>query len=134
MVTLKYSVLRSDVFRVAMVKLANCQMDTDKSKKLLDLCIKLEQELKKSQVEWQELLKPACKVEDNHFMMNEDKTDFAWLDGVDPNMMRAKIMEFANKDVNVEDFERLEIELTDGKFSPLEIAALDAIVSISTKA
>ena len=130
MVTLKYSALRSDVFRVAMVKLASCQMDAETSAKFLDLAKELENCLRASQVEWVDLLKPNCEIEEDKFKLNADNSDFAWLAGVEPGLMRAKIMEFANKDVILDKYEPVKVKLGDVKFSPVELSALDPIVSI----
>ena len=129
MVTIKYAVLRSDNFHKGMAKLAACAMDADSGAKFLDLAKSLEEAIAKSQVEWVGLIKPNCEINGATFKLNEDKTDFAWLPGVEAGLMRAKIMEFANQDLVLENHDKLEL-VVDCKLSPVELAALDAVVSV----
>jgi len=131
MVSIKYCVLRSDNFHSAMVKIIQCPMSAEDSSKVLALAKVLEGAVADTQKEWVEMIKPHCHTDGGLFRLNDDKTDFAWLDGVDVAAMKARIVEFANKDVVLEGQEKLELPI-DIKLSPAELASLEHIISIKT--
>lgn len=132
MIKVNYATLRSDEFRRAISKLINCQdLDEQTAYRVMRLAKELEDGLKKSQVEWAEIVSGKVKVEENGSLaINSDKSDFVWEDGVDKESMRTKISEFAKKEIEID---RIKLDLSrvfPAKLSPAEISYLDSILNL----
>lgn len=129
MLSVPYGTLRSESFRTAILKLGTCtDLEQDTSLKILEISKKLESKLRQSQEEWVTMLKQYVPVKDGMFALNDEKTDFAWKDGVDPEEAKKKIIEFTTKEVSVEYEPLLLSELKPVKLSAIDIAVLDPIL------
>ena len=129
MISINYGTLRSDSFRNAFFKIGNCEGVTqDTALKVIDVSKKLEEKLVESQKEWIDLMRGLVPSENGMFKLNEEKTDFVWLDGVDPEKGKQDIMNFAKKTVEVEGPKLSLEELKEVKLSPVELALLEPVL------
>lgn len=129
MISLDYGTLRSDTFRNAFVKLGSSEdVSRDTAIKLIEVSRKLEAKLIESQDEWLSLMRGMVEIENGKFKLNDEKTDFVWLDDVDPDVGKSKIMSFVGKTVEI-DSPKFDLgELKNVKLSAVELALIDPIL------
>lgn len=122
--------LRSEPFKASISKLVNAGgLDTKVAYNVMRLAKELEKTLVDLQKEWVELLTKYVKIEDGQFKLNEEKTDFAYLDGVDQETAKAEILAYLKADVKIE---RDTLKLSDlgpAKLSAADLSVLEPIIN-----
>jgi hypothetical protein len=93
----------------------------------------LETKLRESQVEWVKLLGQYVKTEGSQWKLNEAKTDFDYIDGVDKDEAKKEIMAFLAKKTEIVR-EKLDLDkLSPAKLSPIDLSTLEPIISTETE-
>lgn len=127
--SINYGTLRSDPFRNAFLKMGTCEeVGQESALKIVTLSKSLEEKLVESQSEWVGLMRDLVHSENGMFKLNEDKSDFLWKDGVNPEDGKEKIISFAQKKVEVEAPKLTLDELKPVKLSAVELALLEPVL------
>jgi len=131
MIELTLGTLRSEPFRMALTKLVTePNLDTKTAYNLMRLSKVLEQHTLDSQKEWVTMLSKYVEAEDSKWKLNEEKTDFSYLPGVDKETAKNAIVEFLSKNVEI-DREKLDLEkLTPAKLTAADLSVLESIISV----
>lgn len=131
MIILKYASLRSDSFKTSFTKLTNAdKLDVKTTYNIMRLANLLEGHVKTSQKEWIKLLTKYVQTDGMQWKLNEDKSDFAYLDGIDAETAKAAVNEFLAKTVEI-DRHKLDLNLLEGAgLSANDLAILTDIISI----
>lgn len=131
MIELAKSSLRSQSFKVALTKLADCpSLDSKVAYRLMRTVKALDKEAVTTHNGWIELLKKFVPVnEAGSFVLNEEKTEFAWSEGVDPAEAKKEILAFGESLITL-DRDRFELEqLAPACLSASELAALEPLIN-----
>ncbi len=130
MITVDYGTLRSDPFKTSLSKLVNStDLEPKTAYRVMRLAKDLESKLKESQVEWIKLLGQYVETDGAQWKLNEDKTDFAYKEGVDKDAAKKEIMAFLAKTTEI-GREKLELDhLSPAKLSPIDLSTLEPIIS-----
>lgn len=128
-IQVQYSTLRSDDFRHVLSKLTHCQtLDQKVTYNIMRLAKTLEQSLTATQKEWVVLLEKLVEKDGNQWKLNEDKTDFVYLEGVDADHARSLIKEFGDKQISIDRFKLNAADLSKAYLSAAELAVLEPLV------
>jgi hypothetical protein len=129
MFKLSYMDLRSDSFRKAVNKLANCNQfkDVKVSFQIGRLAKEVDTKLVASQKEWLELADPLLQRNDKgDFAL--DVNGFTFKDGIEKDMAEKAIEEFTKKEI-LFDHPRLTLkDLAPASLSPVELVALEPLL------
>jgi len=130
MITVDYGTLRSDPFKASLSKLVNStELEPKTAYRVMRLAKDIETKLRESQVEWVKLLGKYVKTEGTQWKLNEDKTDFDYLDGVDKDAAKKEIMGFLTKTTEISR-DKIGLEaLSAAKLSPVDLSTLEPIIS-----
>lgn len=130
MFKISYRDLRSDPFKQTMVKIASCGAYPEKvAYNIMRMAKALEAELKKSNEEWVKLAASLVqKDEKGNLKLNEEKTDFLWVDGVTGEAGKAKIEEFGAKEVIIDRHKLKLSALAPAKLSPADLANIECLL------
>ena len=130
MITVDYGTLRSDPFKASLSKLVNStELEPKTAYRVMRLAKDIETKLRESQVEWVKLLGKYVKTEGTQWKLNEDKTDFDYLDGVDKDAAKKEIMGFLTKTAEI-GRDKIGLEtLSAAKLSPVDLSTLEPIIS-----
>lgn len=131
MISLTLGTLRSEPFRLALSKLVTePNLDTKTAYSIMRLSRVLEQHTLDSQKEWVTMLSKYVDSDGSKWKLNEEKTDFAYLPGVDKEAAKTAIIEFLGKKVEI-DREKLDLEkLTPAKLTAADLSVLEGIISV----
>lgn len=131
MISLTLGTLRSEPFRLALSKLVTePNLDTKTAYSVMRLSRALEQHTLDSQKEWVTMLSKYVESEGSKWKLNEEKTDFAYLDGVDKEAAKTAIIEFLGKKVEI-DREKLDLtKLEPAKLTAADLSVLEGIISV----
>lgn len=129
MITVDYGTLRSEPFKASLSKLVTAtDLEPKTAYRVMRLAKDLETKLRESQKEWVKLLGQYVVSEGSQWKLNEEKTDFAYLDGVDKDVAKKEIMAFLSKKTEIER-EKLDLEaLSTAKLSAADLSALEALI------
>jgi hypothetical protein len=130
MITVDYGTLRSDPFKASLSKLVNStELEPKTAYRVMRLAKDIETKLRESQVEWVKLLGKYVKTEGTQWKLNEEKTDFDYLDGVDKDAAKKEIMGFLAKTTEISR-DKIGLEaLSAAKLSPVDLSTLEPIIS-----
>jgi len=131
MIEIAKSSLRSPSFRAALTKLADCPtLDAKVAYRIMRTVKALDTGAVTTHNEWVDLLKKFVPVNDaGSFVLNEEKTEFAWSEGVDPAEAKKEIMAFGSTLLSV-DRDRFELEqLAPACLSASDLAALEPLIN-----
>jgi hypothetical protein len=130
MITVDYGTLRSDPFKASLSKLVNStELEPKTAYRVMRLAKDIETKLRESQVEWVKLLGKYVKTEGTQWKLNEDKTDFDYLDGVDKDAAKKEIMGFLTKTAEI-GRDKIGLDtLYAAKLSPVDLSTLEPIIS-----
>lgn len=129
MITLTKKDLLSNDFKIAMTRVATCRkLDTKVAYRVMRTTKLLEGELKKVQKDFSGLVKTIAKVDvKGNPILNEDKTDYEFLEGVKKEDAVSKLESFVSAEVSI-DRERFELEdFTPAELSPSDMAILEPL-------
>lgn len=131
MISITLGTLRSEPFRLALSKLVTePNLDTKTAYSVMRLSRVLEQHTLDSQKEWVTMLSKYVESEGSKWKLNEEKTDFAYLDGVDKETAKTAIIEFLGKKVEI-DREKLDLtKLEPAKLTAADLSVLEGIISV----
>lgn len=134
MITVDYGTLRSEPFKASLSKLVTAtDLEPKTAYRVMRLAKDLETKLRESQKEWVKLLGQYVVSEGSQWKLNEEKTDFAYLDGVDKDVAKKEIMAFLSKKTEIER-EKLHLEaLSTAKLSAADLSALEALICTDTE-
>lgn len=134
MITVDYGTLRSEPFKASFSKLVTAtDLEPKTAYRVMRLAKDLETKLRESQKEWVKLLGQYVVSEGAQWKLNEEKTDFAYLDGVDKDVAKKEIMAFLSKKTEIER-EKLHLEsLSTAKLSAADLSALEALICTDTE-
>lgn len=129
-ITVDYGTLRSDPFKASLSKLVNStELEPKTAYRVMRLAKDIETKLRESQVEWVKLLGKYVKTEGTQWKLNEEKTDFDYLDGVDKDAAKKEIMGFLTKTAEI-GRDKIGLEtLSAAKLSPVDLSTLEPIIS-----
>lgn len=132
MISISRSVLRSDPFKSNFSKLVNAEgLEPKTALAVVTMAKALESVLVETQKEWIELLKKFVHEEAGRFKLNEEKNDFAYFDGVNPEDAKKEIMAFLEKE-EIINLDKLPLEnLGAAKLSPHHLSVLEPIINTS---
>ena len=130
MITVDYGTLRSDPFKASLSKLVNStELEPKTAYRVMRLAKDIETKLRESQIEWVKLLGKYVKTEGTQWKLNEEKTDFDYLDGVDKEAAKKEIMGFLTKTAEISR-DKIGLEtLSAAKLSPVDLSTLEPIIS-----
>jgi hypothetical protein len=130
MITVDYGTLRSDPFKASLSKLVNStELEPKTAYRVMRLAKDIETKLRETQVEWVKLLGKYVKTEGTQWKLNEDKTDFDYLDGVDKDAAKKEIMGFLTKTAEI-GRDKIGLDtLYAAKLSPVDLSTLEPIIS-----
>jgi hypothetical protein len=130
MITVDYGTLRSDPFKASLSKLVNStELEPKTAYRVMRLAKDIETKLRESQVEWVKLLGKYVKTEGTQWKLNEDKTDFDYIDGVDKDAAKKEIMGFLTKTAEI-GRDKIGLDtLYAAKLSPVDLSTLEPIIS-----
>ena len=122
--------MRSDPFKASLSKLVNStELEPKTAYRVMRLAKDIETKLRESQVEWVKLLGKYVKTEGTQWKLNEEKTDFDYLDGVDKDAAKKEIMGFLTKTAEI-GRDKIGLEtLSAAKLSPVDLSTLEPIIS-----
>lgn len=134
MITVDYGTLRSEPFKASLSKLVTAtDLEPKTAYRVMRLAKDLETKLRDSQKEWVKLLSQYVQTDGSQWKLNEEKTDFAYLDGVDKDVAKKEIMAFLSKKTEIER-EKLDLEaLSTAKLSAADLSALEALICTDTE-
>lgn len=134
MITVDYGTLRSEPFKASLSKLVTAtDLEPKTAYRVMRLAKDLETKLRDSQKEWVKLLGQYVQTDGTQWKLNEEKTDFAYLDGVDKDVAKKEIMSFLSKKTEIER-EKLDLEaLSTAKLSAADLSALEALICTDTE-
>lgn len=134
MITVDYGTLRSEPFKASLSKLVTAtDLEPKTAYRVMRLAKDLETKLRDSQKEWVKLLGQYVQTDGTQWKLNEEKTDFAYLDGVDKDVAKKEIMAFLSKKTEIER-EKLDLEaLSTAKLSAADLSALEALICTDTE-
>jgi hypothetical protein len=129
MIKIKLGELRSNSFKTSLTKLTSSdKLDVKTSYNVMRLAGLLEKRLAQSQKEWIELLAKYVEKDGFQWKLNEEKSDFEYLPGVDKDAAKKAVEEYLAQQVEID---RLKIKLSslDGVgLSPADLSVLEAII------
>lgn len=134
MITVDYGTLRSEPFKASLSKLVTAtDLEPKTAYRVMRLAKDLETKLRESQKEWVKLLGQYVVSDGSQWKLNEEKTDFAYLDGVDKDVAKKEIMAFLSQKTEIER-EKLHLEaLSTAKLSAADLSALEALICTDTE-
>lgn len=126
MITTTRGLLRSEPFRSSIQKIVNTPgLETKVAYNVVRLAKEVEKVLADLQKEWIELVGKYVETEGSQWKLNEEKTDFAYLSGVNVEDAKKAIMEYMETKAEISR-EPLKLEdLTPAKLTPADIAVLE---------
>lgn len=131
MISLTLGTLRSEPFRLALSKLVtDPNLDTKTAYSVMRLSRVLEQHTLDSQKEWVTMLSKYVDSDGSKWKLNEEKTDFSYLPGVDKEAAKTAIIEFLGKKVEI-DREKLDLtKLEPAKLTAADLSVLEGIILV----
>lgn len=130
MFKVNYLDLRSNTFRVAVGKLANCQQykDVKLGFRIGKLAKSIDAELQKSQKEWLELATPlVAKNEKGDFIVDAVK-GFTFIDGIEAAQAQKALEDFTKKETIIECQKLTLKDVEPAGLSPVELMALEPLL------
>ena len=126
MITTTRGLLRSEPFRLSIQKIVNAPgLDTKVAYNVVRLAKELEKTLADLQKEWVQLVGKYVEKDGAQWRLNEQKTDFAYLAGVDVEDAKKAIMEYMESKAEISR-EPLKLEdLGPAKLTPADISVLE---------
>lgn len=131
MIELQKSTLMSEPFKVALSKVASCHdLDPKVAYRVMRTVKVLEGKLHECRKEWIGIVKKYVPVDEkNNFVVDKEKNEFAWNEGVDAETAKKEIKDFGDYMVSV-DRDRFELDqLAPAKLAPTELAMLESLVN-----
>lgn len=131
MITATRGHLRSDPFKASISKLVNASdLETKVAYNVMRLAKELEKSLVELQKEWVQLVGKYVQSEGAQWKLNEEKTDFAYLEGVDVEEAKKAIISYMETKVEID---REPIKLADlegAKLSASDISVLEPLLAV----
>ena len=129
MIELNYAALRSDDFRHVLSKLSTCDyLDHKVAYRIMRITKELERGLTSTQKEWISLLEKYVEKDGTQWKLNEEKTDFVYLESVDKDAVKAEIEKFGEKKIIVDRHKLKLTELDKASLSAADLAILEPLV------
>jgi hypothetical protein len=129
MIELNYAALRSDDFRHVLSKLSTCDsLDHKVAYRIMRITKELERGLGSTQKEWISLLEKYVEKDGTQWKLNEERTDFVYLENVDKDVVKAEINEFGEKKILVDRHKLKLTELDKAGLSAADLAILEPLV------
>ena len=129
MIELNYAALRSDDFRHVLSKLSTCDyLDHKVAYRIMRITKDLERGLTSTQKEWISLLEKYVEKDGTQWKLNEEKTDFVYLENVDKDAVKAEIEKFGEKKIIVDRHKLKLTELDKASLSAADLAILEPLV------
>jgi septum formation topological specificity factor MinE len=132
MITATRGHLRSDPFKASISKLVNAiGLETKVAYNVMRLAKELEKTLVELQKDWIQLVSKYVQVDGTQWKLNEEKTDFAYLDGIDAKEAKDAISAYMEQKVEI-DREPLKLEdLEAAMLSPSDLSVLEPLLTFT---
>jgi septum formation topological specificity factor MinE len=126
MITTTRGLLRSEPFKTSIQKLINAPgLETKVAYNVVRLAKEVEKTLIELQKEWIQLVGKYVETDGSQWKLNEEKTDFAYLAGVDVEDAKKAIMEYMGTKAEISR-EPLKLEdLGPARLTPADISVLE---------
>lgn len=131
MIELSRAILMSEPFKQSMSKVATCQaLDPKVAYRVMRTVKILEGRLHECRKDWIALVKKYVPIDEkNNFVVDKEKNEFAWLDGVDSAVAKKEIEEFGEVKVSI-DRDRFELDhFAPAKLAPTDLASLEPLLN-----
>jgi predicted RNase H-like nuclease len=132
MITLNYATLRSNQFREAVSKVAQCRdLDVKVAYNFMRLAQLLEKKIVETQKEWLALAADLAVVnEDGSFKVDEATKELVWKDGVESASAINSFKAFNAKEMVFDRFKFKLEGLHNAKLSPADLASLEPLLEV----
>lgn len=123
--------LRSDPFQVSISKIVNASgLEAKVAYNVMRLAKELEKNMVELQKEWVALLGKYVQKDGTKWKLNEEKTDFMFIEGVDVEEAKTVVKAYLAREIEI-DREPLKLEdLSAAKISPADISVLEPILTL----